>query len=206
MSRPLVAKFLYASLLLVMSAASLGCASMFSVRRLDVDRFDDGFNSVLLMRLHLVDQAHVLRDTSYPNLTFIVHKPGEPTTFDIPNPDSVIRSTSADARIVDASYVMESRAYPMEIEGGSFVSVSGATESVKLPFTPAITIAARPGQLTHLGILTITITKVDPKGHVSFNFALVRDAAAEQEDLKAFRTRFPTLAEKAPASGTARSQ
>lgn len=197
MSRLPVVKFLLASLLFVLAVANFGCASMFSVRRLSDDRFDDGFNSVLLMRLHLVDQAHALRDTSFPNLTFIVHKPGEPTSFDIPNPDKVTRSTSAEARIVDVSYVMESRAYPMEIEGGAFVSVAGATESVKLPFSPAIPIAPRAGQLTHLGILTITITNVDPQGHVTFNFAVLHDAAAEQEDIKAFRTSFPALANKA---------
>jgi hypothetical protein len=110
------------SLLLALATAlTSGCAGMFDLKSLGDDRLDDGFGQILLWRVRLVDHTGTLG--GIPRFWLAIHKPGRDLVAELPSPDSWTSRTVEDGnRLYEAVYVTESRAYPMEIETGTYVA------------------------------------------------------------------------------------
>ena len=146
-----------------------GCAGMYELKSLGNDRLDDGFSQVLLWRVRLVDHTGTLR--GIPRFWLAIHKPEKELVAEIPSPDNWTSRTFEDGTsLYEATYTTESRAYPMDIETGTYTARSSTRTPMPLTgtrlwllFAPPIAVASVPGQLTHLGILHIEITDLKGK-------------------------------------------
>ena len=173
---------------------------MFELKSLGDDRLDDGFGQVLLWRVRLVDHTGTLG--GIPRFSLAIHKPGKDLVAEIPGPDTSTNRTFEDGtRQYEAAYTTESRAYPMEIETGTYTARGGNRAPsplggtlLRLVFAPPIAVAPKLGELTHLGILRIEINEVKGKGEVIFTQAIEHDRVVEQADHETFRSRYPTVA------------
>jgi hypothetical protein len=189
---------LYILLLLLVVVSLSGCAGWFNVRNLTADNLDEGFSSVVLARVKIVDKTNLLTD-SHVQLHFLSRMNNEPR-FDW------IHSTKKQpgtwtkqdmGSVYEAVLVGQARPGEYELVNchifrGSY-AVNANMEKTPLKFT------LKQGEALYLGTIEVvvnTVTFGENKVFYNYSYGTSNNPQTRAADMRSFQTSYPQLYQK----------
>lgn len=186
------------SLLFLVICTLSGCASWFNVRNLTADNLEEGFSSVVLARVKIIDKTNLLMDShvqlhflsrmnNEPRFDWLHSSKQQPGTWTKQNTGSVY-----DAVLVGQARPGEYQIANCHILQGNY-AVNANMEKTPLKFT------LKPGEALSLGTIEVvvnTITFDKSKVYYNYSFGTSMDSKMQAADLRLFQTNYPQLSQK----------
>jgi len=186
-------------LLLTAVFSASGCASWFNVKNLATDSLEDGFSSVVLARVKIIDKTNLLTN-SHVQLHFLSKKDSE-QRFDwiySANKEENVRWIKRDSySTYETLLVGQARPSDYQIVNchifqGSY-AVNANMETKPLRFS------LKPGEILHLGTLEVVINAITFEGRrirYNYSYSTYTDATVQSSDIQLFRALYPQLAQR----------
>lgn len=189
----------FAFLLMLVVVSLSGCASWFNVRNLTSDSLDEGFTSVVLARVRIIDKTNMLMD-SHVQLHFLSRTGNEPRFDWIYNTkkEQTARWTRKDnASIYEGLLVGQARPGDYQVANchifqGSY-AVNANMEKTPLKFS------LKPGELLYLGTFEVVVNKITFSGRevfYNYSYSAINNADTRTADIRLFQTLYPQLSQK----------
>lgn len=185
------------SLLLLVASVS-GCASWFNVRNLTADNLDEGFSSVVIARVKIIDKTNLLTE-SHVQLHFLSRMNNE-QRFDWIHSTKEQPGTWAKQDAVSIyEAVLIGQARPGEYQlanchifRGNY-AVNANMEKTPLKFT------LKPGEALYLGAIEVVVNTVTFGGNkvfYNYSYDTLNNPRTQAADMRSFQINYPQLSQK----------
>lgn len=186
------------SLLLLAICSVSGCASWFNVRNLTADNLDEGFSSVVIARVKIIDKTNFLTE-SHVQLHFLSRMNNEPRFDWIHSTKEQPGTwTKQDAGSV-YNAVLIGQARPGEYQlanchifRGNY-AVNANMEKTPLKFT------LKPGEALYLGAIEVVVNTVTFGGNkvfYNYSYDTSNNQRTQAADMRSFQIDYPQLSQK----------